>query len=70
MNFSREKLFKCRFLSCENEEKANNTNRILKLNELLRFEDTEKYKIGNGKDKAKDLPYLTKLPEYVYMYID
>ena len=43
----------------ENWNKAKNF--IPKENELIFYTDTEQYKIGNGKTKINDLPFLSNV---------
>jgi hypothetical protein len=45
-------------------------NPVLREKELALSKDTGQYKIGNGKDAWKDLPFSTTLPEEVVFYYE
>lgn len=54
-----------RFLSCENQETTIKSPRILKENEILRFNDTGKFKVGDGVNTTENLPFSNTLPKEI-----
>lgn len=54
------------FLHSPNEEAATLSTKILKKNEILRIDDTGKFKIGDGISKFVDLEYSTTLPQAMF----
>lgn len=55
-----------KFLHSPNEETAKKSTKILMKNELLRIDDTGKFKVGDGKSSFEELDYSCTLPEEIY----
>lgn len=55
-----------KFLHSPNDEEASKSPRILNKNEILRIDDTGKFKIGDGISSFNELEYSTTLPEEIY----
>lgn len=49
-------------------EKQHKTKYILGHNEIIRFEDTGHFKVGDGKTLIEDLPFSNTLPEEMIIY--
>lgn len=62
-----------RFLRAETHNEAvmiqHKYKRILDKNEIIRFEDSGKFKVGDGVSFIEDLPYADTLPEEMTMWV-
>ena len=64
----RERKEHIRFMRSKTEATAIEYNGVLKENEIVRMEDTGKFKIGDGMSKFSELPYTSTLPDTVIVY--
>ena len=61
------KLYEFRFMHCT-EAAGNASNRIMRPGELVRVEETGRFKIGDGKSLFRELPYADRLPASIVLF--